>query len=104
MIATMSQERLWSQVIARTWSDEDFKERFMIDPRGVLAEHGIELPDDADIKVVQDTDTLRHLVLPAAPTDELTDEDLVGSEVAYCWCGDCGRCGCGCVRCRCACD
>lgn len=110
MIAQMSQERLWSQVLARVWSDADFKERLIRDPRGVLAEHGIDLPEGHEITVLEDTDTVRHLVLPPAPTEELVDEELVGSPVAgdsfsgWCgWCGSCGRCGCGCRRCR-ACD
>jgi hypothetical protein len=101
MIATMSQERVWSQLIARVWSDAEFKDRFKRDPRGVLAEEGIELPHDAEIKVVEDTGTVRHLVLPPPPADELIEEDLMGPTVAYCWCGGCGRCGCGCHHCHC---
>jgi hypothetical protein len=100
----VSQERLWSQLIARVWSDDDFKQRLMVDPRGVLAEFGIEVPEGTDINVVEDTARVRHLVLPPSPANELTDEDLAGSNTAYCYSGDCGRCGCGCVRCRCHCD
>jgi hypothetical protein len=99
--APVSQDRIWSQVVARAWSDEDFKQRLIQDPRGVLAEHGADLPDGIDLEVVEDTSTTRHLVLPPPPSDELTDEELVGNSAAYCFSGDCGRCGCGCWRCRC---
>src|SRR5579864_2776164 len=106
---SLSQERLWSQIVARVWSDEDFKERFMLDPRGVLVEHGLDVPEGVDIKVLEDTAKLRHIVLPPIPSDELTDEELVGSSPGVAdsysgWCGACGRCGCGCRRCGCRCD
>lgn len=101
--APVSQDRLWSQLIARVWSDEDYKQRLRDDPRGVLAESGIEMPDGVDIRVVEDTANVRHIVLPSPPTDELTDEELFGNSAAYCFSGDCGHCGCGCHRCRCRC-
>jgi hypothetical protein len=95
----------WSQVFALAWSDDEFKQRLIDDPHSVLAEHGIEMPLSMDIKVVEDTATARHLVLPPPPTDELTEEELTGDAAAYCFSGDCGRCGCGCDRCgRCRCD
>jgi hypothetical protein len=100
----VSQERAWSQVIARVWADEDFKQRLLLDPRGVLAENDIELPPDVDINVVEDSATVRHVVLPPPPSDELTDEELVGKDAAYCFCGACGRCGCGCGGCFSRCD
>jgi len=90
--APASTERLWGRIIARAWSDEDFKQRLMDDPCTVLSENGIDVPaDDA-----------RRFVLPPPP-DELTDEPLTGDAVAYCYSGYCGRCGCGCARCRCGC-
>jgi len=99
----LSQERLWSQIIARVWADEEFKQSFLSDPRGILAEHGIDMPDGVEIKVVEDTPGVRHFVLPPPPADELTDEELIGDTVAYCYSGGCGRCGCGCGRCACRC-
>ncbi len=86
-------ERLWGRIVARAWTDEAFKQRFTDDPGTVLAENGIEVEADA----------ARQFVLPAPPPDELTDEPLTGHEVAYCYSGYCGRCGCGCHHCRCGC-
>jgi hypothetical protein len=100
----VSQERLWSQIVARAWADDEFKQRLTQDARGVLAEYGVELPGDVDVRIVEDTATTRHLLLPPPPSDELTDEELVGNSAAWCFSGDCGRCGCGCWRCACRCD
>ena len=108
MIAQISEELVWSQIVAQAWCDEDFMQRLLSDPRAVLAEHDLEVPPGTEVEVVlgtevevDDTDSVRRFVLPASPSHELTEEDLVGGAVAYCGCGGCGRCGgCGC-RCRC---
>jgi hypothetical protein len=106
MIAQISEELVWSQVVARAWCDEDFMKRLLSDPREVLAEHDLEVPPDTEVEVVlgrevkvDDTDTVRRFILPASPSHDLAEEDLVEGAVAYCYCGACGRCGA--CRCRC---
>jgi hypothetical protein len=107
MIAQISEELVWSQIVAQAWCDEDFMQRLLSDPRAVLAEHDLEVPPGTEVEVVlgtevkvDDTDTVRRFILPASPSHELNEEEL-GGAVAYCACGACGRCGgCGC-RCRC---
>jgi hypothetical protein len=104
MIRQISEELLWGQIVARAWCDGALIKRLLSDPRDVLSEYGLEVPEGMDVrveegtevKVVEGGDTVRHFVLPVSPPDELTDEDLDGRAVA--WCGWCGGCGC---RCRC---
>ncbi len=108
MIAHISEERVWSQIVARAWCDEDFMKRLLSDPQVVLAEHNLELPPGTEVEVVlgtevklDHTDTVRRFILPPNPSHELVEEELLGGTVAYCYCGACARCGaCGC-RCRC---
>jgi hypothetical protein len=108
MIAQLSEELVWSQIVARAWCDEDFMERLLSDPRAVLAEHGLEVSPGKEVEVVlgsevqvDETDGVLRFVLPASPPDDLIEEDLGGGAVAWCGCGACGRCGaCGC-RCHC---
>jgi hypothetical protein len=109
MIAQLSEELVWSQIVARAWCDETFMKRLLSDPRSVLAEHDLEVPPYLEIEAVlgtevkvDDTDTVRRFILPVGPTQELIEEELGGDAVAWwCGCGACGRCGgCGC-RCRC---
>ena len=107
MIQEMSQERLWSQLVARAWADEGFKQRLLSDPRGVLTEYGFDVPEGIEVRVLQDTPNVQHLVLPRSPEGELADEELVGTAVADSFSGICGfsgNCGCGCCGCRCRCD
>jgi len=55
-----------------------YRSRAVIDPRGVLREFGLELPDDVELRVWDSTAELRYLVLPERPigTDQLSEEQL----------------------------
>jgi hypothetical protein len=98
-------QKQWGMLVARAWSDEALKERLIEDPQAVLEEFGIEAPDDVELRIVEDTDRVRHLVLPTSPTDDLEDEELTASVGRDCFSGLCGRCGrCGCGSRRCGCD
>ena len=50
----------------------------MIDPRGVLADFGVTLPDDVELRVWDSTAEIRYLVVPERPeqTDDWTEEEL----------------------------
>ncbi len=108
MIGQISEELVWSQIVARAWCEQDFMERLLSGPREVLAEYDLEAPPGSEVEVVigpevkvDYADGVRRFILPAHPGQEMAIEDLFGGAVAYCWCGACGRCGaCGC-RCRC---
>jgi len=55
-----------------------YRSRAVIDPRGVLRDFGVDLPDDVEVRVWDSTAELRYLVLPERPpgTDVLTEEEL----------------------------
>ena len=55
-----------------------YRSRAVIDPRGVLREFGVELPDDVEVRVWDSTAELRYLVLPMRPdgTEGMNAEQL----------------------------
>jgi len=55
-----------------------YRSRAVIDPRGVLAEFGVTLPESKKIRVWDSTAELRYLVVPERPngTDGWSDERL----------------------------
>jgi nitrile hydratase subunit alpha len=55
-----------------------YRSRAVIDPRGVLREFGLELPDDGEIRVWDSTAELRYMVLPERPagTENMSEESL----------------------------
>ncbi len=67
-----------AQVIARAWSDPDFKARLLNDPRAALVGYGVDLPAGLNLKIVENTTDTIHIVLPATPSQagDLSDEDL----------------------------
>ena len=72
------QKNKLAQLFAACWKDESLKARFMSDPKAVLAEHDMPVPDNLDVKVVENGDDCVHITLPAAPTGhmDLTDDEL----------------------------
>ena len=55
-----------------------YRSRAVINPRGVLREFGLELPEDVEIRVWDSTSEVRYLVLPERPagSEKLNEEEL----------------------------
>ena len=67
-----------AQLFAACWKDHALKARFMADPKAVLREHGLELPDGVEAKAGENTSPCVHIMLPAPPGAQmdLSDDDL----------------------------
>jgi nitrile hydratase len=62
-----------------TWyKSPPYRSRAVADPRGVLAEFGVELPQETRIRVWDSTAEMRYLVIPMRPdgTDGLSEDEL----------------------------
>ena len=72
------QKNALAQLFAACWKDEALKARFMADPKAVLKEHGLDVPDGIDVKVVENADDCVHITLPAPPAgdNDLSDDEL----------------------------
>ena len=72
------QRNAMAELFAACWKDEALKARFMSDPKAVMAEYGIDVPDGIDVNVVENTDNTVHITMPQAPAGdgELSDEEL----------------------------
>ena len=55
-----------------------YRARVVADPRGVLREFGVEVPEDVEVRVWDSTAELRYLVLPERPagTEKLSEDEL----------------------------
>jgi len=55
-----------------------YRSRIVIDPRGVLREFGLELPDDVEVRVWDSNAELRYMVLPERPagTENMSEDEL----------------------------
>ena len=72
------QKNALAQLFAACWKDEALKARFMADPKAVLAEYDMPVPDNLDVKVVENADDCVHITLPAPPAGhmDLSDDEL----------------------------
>jgi hypothetical protein len=69
----------WLQIVAKAWADETFKNRLLSNPSAVFQEVGLDVPRGVQVRVVENTDQIVHLTLPANPnTDELSENELEG--------------------------
>lgn len=55
-----------------------YRSRAVIDPRGVMREFGLQVPDSTEVRVLDSTADLRYLVLPRRPegTEGMSEEQL----------------------------
>lgn len=94
----------WELLLADAWEDAALMKRLQTDPTTVLKERGIRVAPGTQVKVLADTDTVAHLVIPQKPeVGELSEEELstvsagCGPVFGCFGCGGCGGCG-GCSR------
>ena len=72
------------EIIAKSWSDPDFKQQLIDNPTETLKQQGLELPEGKNIKVLADDEQTRHLVIPNPPKD-LNDEELDKAAGGFAW-------------------
>ena len=60
------------------YKSSSYRARVVREPRSVLAEFGVELPDEVDVRVHDSTAELRYMVLPQRPagTEDWPEEQL----------------------------
>jgi hypothetical protein len=75
-MAQQQQSGKLGEIVTKAWSDEAFKQRLLADTTGTLKAEGVDIPEGFQIKAVENSDRVYHLVLPAKPqmsdTDRLT--------------------------------
>ena len=74
----MTEHNHLASLFAACWKDESLKDRLMSDPKAVLSEFDLPVPDGVDVTVVENSDNRIHITLPARPAkiDHLTDAEL----------------------------
>jgi hypothetical protein len=66
-----------SRIIAKAWVDDQFKRDLLANPKDVLKSEGIDIEDDIEIAVFENTAKKKHYVLPENPQNRpLTDADF----------------------------
>ncbi len=69
------QDNAMSQIIAKCWADEGFKQSLLSDPTATLKAEGVELQEGQKVIAHENTSATQHIVIPAK-YPELDDNDL----------------------------
>jgi hypothetical protein len=69
------QMRRIERVVARTWIDEEFKRKLLSDPATTLMAEGVRIPQGVEVRIVEDTENVHHVVLPMKPPSKELSED-----------------------------
>ena len=65
----------WRAVLEASRGDPEFRERLERDPKAVLASMGVDT-GRGEVRVVEDTAEVRHVVIPDNPNAALSDKAL----------------------------
>lgn len=69
-------QKKWEKIIAKAMSDQVFRLRLMKNPREALKDHGIELPANVNLKVLEEKADTRYLIIPRENAGAISEEDL----------------------------
>jgi Nitrile hydratase, alpha chain len=77
---TQEMQAGWRKIVARAWSDDEFKRQLMEDPRSVLADAGLPVSTDVSYVVVENDARCVHLILPARPGGDVSIRHLTDGD------------------------
>lgn len=69
-------QKAYSKLVAKAWSDTEFKAELLADPMKIFKENSMEVPVGMEVRIVEDTADTMHFILPPKQSDELIDEEL----------------------------
>ncbi len=69
-------QKAYGKLVAKAWSDDEFKAKLLADPMAVFKENDVIVPEGIEVRMVENTADVTHFILSPEPSDELTDEQL----------------------------
>ena len=64
------QMRMIESIVEKAWIDDIFKDRLLSDPARVLRAEGVKIPQGVEVRIVEDTENVLHVVLPMKPASQ----------------------------------
>ena len=73
---TSTRIKNWNKIIRKIWDDPTQKDALLQNPRSVLKENGIDIPENVAIHIHENLENAVHFVLPQKPPKNLSDDFL----------------------------
>ncbi|BAF60468.1 hypothetical protein PTH_2287 [Pelotomaculum thermopropionicum SI] len=80
----MTRKEFEEQIIKKAQADKEFKQGLINDPKEALGKLGVRIPEEVEVKVLEESPQVFYLVLPVNP-DELTDSQLDAVAGGFCF-------------------
>jgi len=84
--STQTMQKQWAKVVAMAWADDGFKTRLIADPKTVLSENGITVPDKINIKITEGGTGELAFALPPKPTGFNGSVEALSERLQPDWC------------------
>lgn len=72
-----NEKELRDQIIEKAWSDAEFKEQLLADPKAAISEaFGVDIPAEINLEVLAESSDKYYLVLPQNPAVVSADSQV----------------------------
>lgn len=72
----MENAKNMARVVAKAWTDPEYKKRLLTNPAKVLKAEGVKTPKGAKVHLHENTAKEVHIVLPKRPAEPLAEDEL----------------------------
>ncbi len=80
--------KAFAKIIARAWSDEEFKRKLINNPAEAIKEYGLKPTPGKTLKVVINDSKTEYFHLPIKPSEAMSEEELRKVAAGACAVGD----------------
>lgn len=77
---SQQRQEIMASLTVKSWTDPEFNSRLIANPREILEEYGLKIPDSESTEIIflQDSPKTRHFVIPSPPESlSLAEGDLL---------------------------
>ena len=72
-------QKTYGKLVAKAWTDANFKAKLLADTKTVFRDHDIEVPDGLEVCIVEDSKKKKYFILPPGPLNVTAREQLGSS-------------------------
>ena len=65
-------QKACDKLVAKAWSDDEFKAKLLADPMTVFRENDLIVPEGVEVRMAENTDNLIDLIFPPEPSNEMS--------------------------------
>ena len=79
-----SSDKAYVDFVSRYYGDRDFAKEADNNPADALRKCGVNVPQDKSVKLMKNTQSTWHYVVPSSPISDLSQGELAGTAAGAC--------------------